>query len=215
MPKVLPEYLELRRQQILDASAACFVRRGFHATTMQDICKEADLSPGAVYRYFPSKESIIHAMCDHNTNVKIEAIEEAMEQGNTFEVFADLIRTFFVEIGESKATENCAMNVELIAEAPRSEPIREWLTQSLAATHNLFSSLIKAAQKRGEIDPTLDPLAVSQVMVALYHGFVTQRLVDPNIDAEGYASVVRSLFGGSFWKGATTSPGAPASALIH
>ena len=47
MPKVLPEYLELRRQQILDAAAACFSRRGFHQTTMQDICTEAGLSPGA------------------------------------------------------------------------------------------------------------------------------------------------------------------------
>jgi AcrR family transcriptional regulator len=213
MPKVLPEYLALRRQQILDASAACFVRRGFHATTMQDICKEADLSPGAVYRYFPSKESIIHAMCDHNTNVKIDAIQEAMEQGNTFEVFADLIRTFFMEIGESKATENCAMNVELIAEAPRSEPIREWLTQSLAATHDLFSRLIGAAQARGEINPALDPQAVSQVMVALYHGFVTQRLVDPTIDPEGYATVVSALFSGAFWQGATTP--ANGSALVH
>ncbi|MGE0685263.1 MAG: TetR/AcrR family transcriptional regulator, partial [Dehalococcoidia bacterium] len=45
MPKVLPEYLELRRQQILDAAAACFTRAGFHQTTMQDICAESDLSP--------------------------------------------------------------------------------------------------------------------------------------------------------------------------
>ena len=61
MPKVLPQYLETRRQQIIDAAAACFARSGFHRTTMQDICNEAELSPGAVYRYFQSKEDIIQA----------------------------------------------------------------------------------------------------------------------------------------------------------
>ncbi|HIN34796.1 MAG TPA: TetR/AcrR family transcriptional regulator, partial [Dehalococcoidia bacterium] len=35
----------------------------FHQTNIQDICKEAELSPGAVYRYFPSKDHIIAATC--------------------------------------------------------------------------------------------------------------------------------------------------------
>jgi AcrR family transcriptional regulator len=55
MPKVTEAHLEARRQQILDAALACFSRRGFHQSTMQDICQEAELSPGAVYRYFRSK----------------------------------------------------------------------------------------------------------------------------------------------------------------
>ena len=52
MPKVTEAHLEARRQQILDAASACFSRQGFHQTTMQGICREVDLSPGAVYRYF-------------------------------------------------------------------------------------------------------------------------------------------------------------------
>jgi AcrR family transcriptional regulator len=67
MPKVSPEYLEARRNEILDAAFACFRRRGFHQTTMQDIYREAGLSPGAVYHYFRSKEEIIAAAIDRNT----------------------------------------------------------------------------------------------------------------------------------------------------
>lgn len=216
MPKVLPEYLELRREQILDASAACFSRRGFHATTMQDICKEADLSPGAVYRYFPSKESIIQAMCDHSANTNVEAIRAALDEaGDTWAVFTDLIRRFFVELESLKTPAACALNVELIAEAPRDEHIREWLTGSLEATYGLFLDLIKAAQDRGEVDPSLSPRSVAQVMVGLYHGFVTQKLVEPDIDVEGYAAVLRGLFGGTFWQGEAEASNAGASALIH
>lgn len=201
MPKVLPEYLELRRQQILDASANCFARRGFHPTTMQDICKEADLSPGAVYRYFPSKESIIQAMCDRGQNSNAEAIQEASAKENTLDIFTELLQKFFVELDSLRTQAECALNLELIVEAPRNEHIREWLTNNLDITRALFVKLVERAQAKGEIDPSLQPDSVAQFMIAVYHGFITQKLVNPNIDVHAYAAVAMSLFGGSFWRG--------------
>ena len=48
-----------RRAEILDAAERCFIRSGFHQASMQEICAEAKMSPGNLYRYFPSKEAII------------------------------------------------------------------------------------------------------------------------------------------------------------
>jgi AcrR family transcriptional regulator len=62
MPRLTPERAEARRQQILAAAARCFSERGFHATTMRAICREAGLSAGAVYTWFPSKTAIIEAL---------------------------------------------------------------------------------------------------------------------------------------------------------
>src|ERR687892_1283375 len=62
MPKVTEEHLAARRRQILDAALVCFSRRGFHQTSMQAIFEESGLSPGAVYRYFKSKEEIVEAI---------------------------------------------------------------------------------------------------------------------------------------------------------
>jgi len=64
MPRVTEEHLAARRRQILDAAVTCFARQGLHRTTMQDIFREAELSPGAVYRYFPSKEAILRAIAE-------------------------------------------------------------------------------------------------------------------------------------------------------
>ena len=221
MPKVLPEYLELRRQQILDAAAACFSNRGFHPTTMQDICREADLSPGAVYRYFPSKESIIQAMCERGGNRNAGAIQEALQREGTLEVLNFLIETFFIELETLHSHSECALNVELIAEAPRNEHVRAWLTRNLHDARSMFMDLMQAGQEKGEIDPTLDVASISQVMVALYHGFITQKLVDPAMDVGKYAQVMRSLFGGTFWLGDPADEGTPgpaprpSSALRH
>ena len=47
------------KTRILDAAESCFASSGFHSTTMQDICKAAGISAGALYVYFASKEALI------------------------------------------------------------------------------------------------------------------------------------------------------------
>ena len=44
-----------RRDEILSAAQRCFVRSGFHQASMQEICAEAGMSAGNLYRYFPSR----------------------------------------------------------------------------------------------------------------------------------------------------------------
>ena len=55
-----------RRSRILDAAERCFVRSGFHRTTMQDVAAEAGMSPGNLYRYFPSKDAIVIGLTERD-----------------------------------------------------------------------------------------------------------------------------------------------------
>ena len=200
MPKVLPEYLELKRQQILDAAAACFARGGFHRTTMQDICGEVELSPGAVYRYFQSKEEIIQAMCTRGHEEDVETIRDAMKLDNTLEVFDELIRLFFSGVEDR---EFCALMVELISEARRDEMISESVREGWTQIMGPLAEIVVKAQARGEINADLDPEGVVSVMLGVYQGLVLQNLVRPEMDIEGYAQTTRALFNGSFWCGAS------------
>lgn len=222
MPKVLPEYLELRRQQILDSAAVCFSRRGFHQTTMQDICREVELSPGAVYRYFPSKEAIIEGMCNRGLDQNAHALEDSLAAGGTRAAFEVLIRVFFEEMDDLKSFEVCALNVELIAEAPRNERVQALQARNLQDVRSRLIGFIQVAQARGDIDPGLDAEAISRVMISMYQGLITQRLVEPDLDVSSYADVLRSLFGGTFWRGGNaavesdaTVPAPAGSALHH
>src|SRR3954451_4141063 len=62
VPRVSEEPLIARREQILAAARVCFLSKGLHNTSMQDLIQEAGLSVGAVYRYFKSKDEIISAI---------------------------------------------------------------------------------------------------------------------------------------------------------
>ena len=66
MPKVSQQHRDARREQILAAARRCFLRDGFHATSMQDLFAEAGLSSGAVYSYFASKDDVILAIAEEN-----------------------------------------------------------------------------------------------------------------------------------------------------
>ena len=57
-PKLKPETLLERKAQILRAALACFARKGYHKTTMDDIVAESGLSKGTLYWYFNSKKAL-------------------------------------------------------------------------------------------------------------------------------------------------------------
>src|SRR3569833_792948 len=78
MPRVSDDHLERRRQQILDAARRCFLRKGFHLTSMQDVFAESGLSAGAVYRYFKSKNEIITAIATVKRGGAIRLLEEIL-----------------------------------------------------------------------------------------------------------------------------------------
>ena len=66
MPKLKPDVQRARSEHILDAAERCFARAGFHRTSIHDICKEAGISPGALYVYFDSKEALIAGISERD-----------------------------------------------------------------------------------------------------------------------------------------------------
>lgn len=53
------QFAAARRNQILDAAAKAFAEKGFHATTIKDIAREAGLADGTIYIYFANKHALL------------------------------------------------------------------------------------------------------------------------------------------------------------
>jgi len=54
-----PELVTKRRNQIMTAAMELFRKKGYHATTMREICKKAKVNQGSFYDYFGGKEDIL------------------------------------------------------------------------------------------------------------------------------------------------------------
>jgi len=57
-----------KREQILESALKLFVERGFHATPTSAITKEAGLSAGILFHYFPTKDDLIINLYAHLKN---------------------------------------------------------------------------------------------------------------------------------------------------
>ena len=86
-----------RRAEILAAAQRCFVRSGFHGASMQDICAEAGMSPGNLYRYFPSKEALIAGIAERDRAEVAQQFASADLSQGFFAVLEGLAHHHFAE----------------------------------------------------------------------------------------------------------------------
>jgi AcrR family transcriptional regulator len=197
VPRVSLAHLDARRGQILDAAAACFAQHGFHATTMQQICAAADLSAGAVYRYFPSKEEIIATLCEREFERAAALIVAAQDAQSFDQALAALLQVFFAEF-ETFAGCGNALDLELWAEASRNAEVRALCQRLMARLRGPLCEIVRRAQSRHEVNPALDPEAVAATGLAFFYGLVLQKVMEPALDVNAYAQAMQALLDGSF-----------------
>ncbi len=200
MPKVSEAHVAARRQQILGAARACFARQGFHQTSIQDICKEAGLSPGAVYRYFPSKEHIIAATCLECQEGIIAMIGMARSQGTSpLETVNIIIEHGLEMLGSESFPEFGMMNIQGWSEAMRSNEVKEaLLTATFDTLGQAIAGLIEEAQQSGQIDSNLTPQAVACIIIGMFHGLVLHKSLDSKLNIVACGDAMRAMFQGIF-----------------
>ncbi|NOT08097.1 MAG: TetR/AcrR family transcriptional regulator [Gemmatimonadales bacterium] len=170
MPKVSAPYSAARRRQILAAATRCFARRGFHQTTMRDICRAARLSSGAVYTWFPSKQAIVADMLRD----RLRGFEEAL--GLTTTVPRDAVRLYLDTVREAaRAPAQGWMNIHLVSEAQRDPFVRRVMRDvTRQGVEVLAGALRRIGGRRRKTAG-----ARARLLQAAAFGIVIQRLLDP------------------------------------
>jgi AcrR family transcriptional regulator len=192
MPRVSQEHLDNRRREILEAARRCFVREGFHATSMQDILREGDLSAGALYRYFKSKDDIVLAIAGQSIGGLTSLFERSADA--TAPVPLDeVIRSAFELADRLGETGTLRLAIQIWAEALRNPKIAEALQEAYVELRLGMTHLVEAYQADGRIDEAARAEEVAKVIVALIPGYVFQYALMGDMDAESFSRALRAL----------------------
>lgn len=193
MPRVTKAYTAARRRQIIDAAYRCFARKGLNQTTMRDIYAEANLSPGAVYNYFDSKDAIIQASFEFDYERSLALFESTIAQDEPVKALHDLLDFFFRGLESASALGAGRVNVQSWGEALVTPPLLETIRRVLSSYLEALTQIIYKAQAAGEIDQSLDPQAIGRMLLSLYYGLELQKALDEEVEIEPYARAVRTL----------------------
>lgn len=179
---------EDRRKQILAAAERCFARHGFHQTSMQEVCREAELSPGSVYRYFRSKDDIIVAMATEHRAATQAQFAAAAELPDAF----DALLRVSVDVLRQINDPACApLHFECTAEAMRNPRVAEVVRREDEEIVSGLVELVRRGQAAGQFDAALDPRRAAEALVALADGLSWRKFLRPQVDMTTYEDTVR------------------------
>ena len=199
MPKVTEEHVQARRRQILSAALRAFARQGFHRTTMQDIFREAELSPGAVYSYFTGKDELIAAIIGEMMGFIGETaalFSEPLPEGRLRrpgEALGEMIERY-QELELGTVEERARIFPHLVGEQQRDPQLNAAVRAGIERLRGGFEALARAAQERGELDQDLDPEQFGRLAISLLQGLLLQLGVfGAGIDIDAYARAATAL----------------------
>jgi len=189
MPKLKPAIHQARQDHILNAAERCFARTGFHRTTMQDICREAAVSPGALYVYFDSKEALIAGICERDRAEFAERLAGLAEAPDFLAALGELGEHYFVR--EPKASH--LMCIEIGLESTRNPRIGEIHQRIDRYVLESFQALFQKMKDEGRIAPALDIPTVARAFMVVGDGMFWRRAVDPAFHPQAVMPAVLHL----------------------
>jgi AcrR family transcriptional regulator len=191
VPRVSADHLAARREQILDAARRCFLRNGLHNTSMQDLIQEAELSVGAVYRYFKSKDEIINAISDRvagglRTHI-VEVADRHLPLGESLSMVLDGIDE---QLGPDGTF---PLALQVWSEASIDPAIGEIVRARYLGMRAAMQTLVEHAIERGELVAGTDPAAAASALFGMVPGYALQRMLAGTPDKATYLAGLNAL----------------------
>jgi TetR/AcrR family transcriptional regulator, repressor for uid operon len=174
-----------RRDEILGAAQRCFVRAGFHGASMQEICAEAGMSPGNLYRYFPSKEALIAGIAERDRAEVGQHFARADLSHGLFNVLEAMTRHYFTKW----PMERVLLCTEVMSEARRNSEIARISASFDADVRTWLKDLLRAAAERGDIPGDLDFDGVITMLMIITDGLWWRRALEPDFDPEAMVAM--------------------------
>jgi AcrR family transcriptional regulator len=169
------------RARIMDTAEALFRRLGFAKTAVADIAGELKMSPANVYRFFPSKNAIIEAICQRCLGeLEDRAWAVARSRGSAAERLERLVLEILAYHKENNLTDQRVNDIVLVAIELSWGAIRAHKEHM----RMVFEAVLREGIERGEFEG-VDPRETSRLMMISLVNFCHPVLVAQYLQDQG------------------------------
>jgi AcrR family transcriptional regulator len=161
-----------RRLHILDAALHCFRERGFRQTTIEDICAEARISPGALYRLFANKGELIAAIAGE-ARADVEAVLGQLDVAE--DLVSGLERLARSALERFDADGDGPLLADIWAEAARDPHTAKLLLTQDQRIQGRIAAAIRLAQVNGQAHAAVPPEDAAELLMSALDGMALRR----------------------------------------
>lgn len=165
MPKVVPGYKEAAKARIMEAALDSFMRKGFDASTMDEVAERVGVSKAAIYRYFRGKDALLEELIRGGQRQLRRFLGEAFE-GHTLEEGLDIL----IESIDRMYGKWNDLIFEWFAQAYRDERLRKLLKEDGEKDIETVTEFLVDLRKKGVLRTRTDPRILAQIMETAFIG---------------------------------------------
>ena len=158
------------RDRIVHAAADLMYIKGVHATTLDDVRAATGTSKSQLYRHFPDKDTLVHAVIALRGQ---QVIERETQRLGRFSSFSGLVRWRNALI-QANALQNgaygCALGSMANELSDQDEQARTLLAGLFTTWEGLIAAGLERMQAKGALKPDADPGQLATGLMAAVQG---------------------------------------------
>ena len=168
------------RTRIYTAAKELFSKRGFEATTVDEIARVADVAPATFFNHFQTKQALLTLMTgevvEHLHTITVESFERPGA--------ATIRLRNFVERAATDIAENRGAAREVLLELMRLDATPDGPHPYLGRLFEPFVQLVEEGQRNGEIRTDHEPAFLTHMCVGMLNSAITNWLANPEYPVE-------------------------------
>lgn len=153
------------RQRLIAAASHQFGHRSYSMVSLDDILAEAELTKGAMYFHFPSKQALASAIVDDLSEMSRAAVAELLAR--KMSGLESLIDFIYLRAVQDIQNEVARAGVRLLDTLDNTTTLPTTLWQSWI---EFVTTLIRQAITEGDVVDDYDPEDIAKMLVALWIG---------------------------------------------
>lgn len=167
--------------RIVDAMRVSVAERGIAGATFDHVARAAGVSRGLLHYYFGSKERLLVEAARRETDVRHEALEQAIAGAETVEDVLDACVRGLEDFLDADSG-SALMFHELLSLAGRNQEIADQLDELGRRTRGRVAGALSAKADAGVLTLRDEPEGVAAFLIVLADGITTRRLSEPEFD---------------------------------
>jgi len=175
------EEAAITRKQVLKKALTVFSKKGYAATTLEDIASEAKVTRGAIYHHFGGKAELYNTLIREFSDRGSLIMQQAVAEGGTL---LDIIRRVFIkqlEVIEDDHEMRALMELALFKTGliPELEEGRQQRINSGVALIEMLTGIMSQGMEQGLLRADVDPREMARAYLAFQNGLINLWLTAP------------------------------------